>query len=146
MTPETLAAVLESSNSNFKPNIMEPDNIYTAYKEYKIVWEPEPVLRWEEWFGMSQANVQRYHRCVDTFRYIDRAVAASSMSAEAVAAQLTSIAHSLLGSSPRSPRDFVKNCMYFYFHPPKVVDPKRPPKCTRTQLEAAISAAGLCSL
>lgn len=128
------------------PNVSEPDNIFKAYMEYKTIWEPKSVLKWEEWFGKSQANLQRYHRSVDTFRYIDRVIETGTASGEDIAAKLTKVAHKILGDKPRSTRDFVKNCMYFYFHPPKSADPKRPPKCTSQQLESAIAEAGLPAL
>lgn len=140
---ESITATANAFHSS-KPNVMEPDDIYAAYQEYKTVWEVEPVLRWEEWFGTSQSNSQRYHKSIDTYRYIDRVVGSSSTStssstAREVCDKLTRCAEMLKVSV----RDFVKNCMYHYYHPCRKSDVKRPPKCTRTQLEQVIANAEL---
>jgi hypothetical protein len=124
------------------PNVLEPDNIYEAYKQYTTVFKESP-RNWTEWYGKDKSNMMRFHKSYDTYLYID-AHSNSNANAASVCSKLQTAGTSLGVSN----RDFVKNCVYFYFHPPKSTTqaPKRPPKCTPEQLESAITAAGLPAL
>lgn len=124
------------------PNVLEPDNIYEAYQQYTDVFKESP-RNWTEWYGKDKSNMMRFHKSYDTYLYIDKAIEAIP-STVSVCSKLETAANSLGVSN----RDFVKNCMYFYFHPPKSTTqaPKRPPKCTPEQLESAITATGLPAL
>lgn len=140
LVSRTMDSSTNASLFGSKPNVIEPDNILMGYKDWKENWSGDDgPLEWNAWFGKEQANKQRYFKTHDTYIYMDKA--AACLTPEIIADKLTEIARDL----NVSPRDFVKNCMYFYFRPPSETA-KAKSKCTREQLESAIAAAGLPSL
>ena len=70
-------------------------------------------------------------------------VSSSSSTSEITAQEVCNALTRCAAQLDVSVRDFVKNCMYHYYHPCRKSDVKRPPKCTRTQLELVIANAEL---
>lgn len=135
---QSLAAALSKDTSKM-PSVLEPDNLYMAYTQFKEVWEVQDHMEWSVWFPFDTSSKSRYHKCSDTYRYINTCITTMSTDAKTVVDKLGHVAKALNVCM----RDLVKNCFYFAYNPPKSADVKRGPKCTRTDLNAALVAVGL---
>jgi len=145
----------EKAAQNVMPNVLEPDDLHKSYQQYCDVWrkEKERSLNWEDWFPLSVADKIRYHRCVNMYRYIythttkeeAEAVEAATDSTKTKEKEKDLIDKLYIAAkaTKSNMREFVKNCIYFYYHPPKKTDKKHAPKHTQDDIDKIFKDVGL---
>lgn len=117
------------------PEVLEPTDLCLAYQQFKDIWQKETDLTWKEWFD-DDASKHRYDKSHDAYKYIDRAVE-TGLTAEEVIDKLECVANELNVTTSV----LVKNCFYYYFHPPKNGKDKR--KVQPEQIRDLLMKVGL---
>jgi hypothetical protein len=126
-----LAEALSGTDASQKPDVMQPGNLFAAYKQFKEHFCGE--RKWREWYediNTERVNKNLFQKCKPTYHFIDTFVENELATVEQVVEGITAVANSYKCHTGT----FVKTYMFDYLT-------RKSSEESRIQMATALSKA-----